>query len=544
MNMQKLFSSVLATLFVFILCVSASAADISASYAPYIPAGTSGAADMRSYGLNVTLTAADSDTAYKVDAAVFRNAGDTNPIDEHTYFKSAEVYFDSSSGMSVDEHGAPISLLLTLPPNTSDTPQAYYIKVRVDDGPWVIAQNGSNGDWSVSVTPEPEPGDPPTVTPAGPINLDINGTKTANINVSLGEITAATPTQIRAAQATATVSGDAVTISPDKLTADGNFIVTAVKQGTATINIAFTGGDVTDDTYNKSITVNVSDGAFTPAPTHTITASAGVGGSISPSGSVSVEDGADQIFNITPNSNYRISSVTVDGASVGAVPSYTFVNVTVNHSISATFTYAGGSTSSGNSSGSGSSSGTNYTAPSIPGSKTFSAADLKAALNTMKQSGKPYALFRFSGKIKIPASILKELGKTPLRVQTTGSPVQVQLTIPEPGLITTDLMASGAVKGTTVNSRKAFFGKWFKNKVQVVHMDHSGSYGQTVEIAAKIDLTGMDTANLYFYSYDKTANTYKRIEKSAYWLDKNGYLHFATELGGDIIISEGGLQKK
>ena len=71
--------------------------------------------------------------------------------------------------------------------------------------------------------------------------------------------------------------------------------------------------------------------------TYTITASAGTGGSISPTGSVSVNHGANQTFTITPNTGYSISSVTVDGVSQGAISSYTFSNVTAAHTINATF---------------------------------------------------------------------------------------------------------------------------------------------------------------------------------------------------------------
>jgi hypothetical protein len=71
--------------------------------------------------------------------------------------------------------------------------------------------------------------------------------------------------------------------------------------------------------------------------TYTITASAGSHGSITPSGSVSVNYGASQTFNITPNSGYHVANVLMDGSSVGAVTSYTFTNVTANHTISASF---------------------------------------------------------------------------------------------------------------------------------------------------------------------------------------------------------------
>jgi hypothetical protein len=70
---------------------------------------------------------------------------------------------------------------------------------------------------------------------------------------------------------------------------------------------------------------------------YTITASSGSGGTISPSGNVTVNQGTSRTFTITPNSGYSVSSVTVDGSSVGAVSTYTFNNVTANHTISASF---------------------------------------------------------------------------------------------------------------------------------------------------------------------------------------------------------------
>jgi hypothetical protein len=71
---------------------------------------------------------------------------------------------------------------------------------------------------------------------------------------------------------------------------------------------------------------------------YTITASAGTGGTISPSGSVSVNSGSSQTFTIAPASGYAISGVTVDGASAGAFSSYTFNSVAANHTIGASFT--------------------------------------------------------------------------------------------------------------------------------------------------------------------------------------------------------------
>ena len=71
--------------------------------------------------------------------------------------------------------------------------------------------------------------------------------------------------------------------------------------------------------------------------TRTIRASAGTGGSITPSGSVSVRTGHDQTFTITPDRGYAIADVKVDGRSVGAVRGYTFQNISSAHTIEVSF---------------------------------------------------------------------------------------------------------------------------------------------------------------------------------------------------------------
>lgn len=70
---------------------------------------------------------------------------------------------------------------------------------------------------------------------------------------------------------------------------------------------------------------------------NTITASAGANGSINPCGAVKLEYGANQAFSITPDTNYRVSDVLVDGVSAGAITSYEFINVKQSHTISANF---------------------------------------------------------------------------------------------------------------------------------------------------------------------------------------------------------------
>jgi len=97
-------------------------------------------------------------------------------------------------------------------------------------------------------------------------------------------------------------------------------------------------GAITSYTFSNVQANHTISAAFQAVTTtFTITASAGANGSISPSGGVVVNQGANQSFTITPNSGYNVSSVTVDGAGQGAITSYTFSNVQANHTISATF---------------------------------------------------------------------------------------------------------------------------------------------------------------------------------------------------------------
>lgn len=95
---------------------------------------------------------------------------------------------------------------------------------------------------------------------------------------------------------------------------------------------------------NVTTNAALSGGGYTY---YTIKATAGVNGAISPSGSVSVREGRNQTFTITPNTGYAISNVKIDGKSVGAVKSYTFENVKGNHTIEAIFMKANGNPQTG-----------------------------------------------------------------------------------------------------------------------------------------------------------------------------------------------------
>ncbi len=88
---------------------------------------------------------------------------------------------------------------------------------------------------------------------------------------------------------------------------------------------------------DTNVTANISVTANFAINTYTITASAGPGGSILPSGSIPVNHGSDQTFTITPDAGYDIVDVRVDNVSQGLIASYTFTGVTANQTIEAIF---------------------------------------------------------------------------------------------------------------------------------------------------------------------------------------------------------------
>jgi hypothetical protein len=95
-------------------------------------------------------------------------------------------------------------------------------------------------------------------------------------------------------------------------------------------------GAVTSYTFTN-VTANHTISATFAINIYTITSSAGPNGSISPTPSATVNHAGSQAFTITPDASYHVADVLVDGSSVGAVTSYTFTNVTANHTIAASF---------------------------------------------------------------------------------------------------------------------------------------------------------------------------------------------------------------
>jgi len=173
-------------------------------------------------------------------------------------------------------------------------------------------------------------------TPVGTDTAYTFSNVTANhtISVTFDEIPVYTITASASAGGTVSPSGNIAVSEGDaqtfNFTPSNGYEVTAVTvDGQAVANRAsYTFSNVT---ANHTIAVAFS------IKHYTITATSGAGGSISPSGTITVEHGASQTFNIGVNSGYELVSLSVDGSSVTRSSSYTFTSVTASHTISATF---------------------------------------------------------------------------------------------------------------------------------------------------------------------------------------------------------------
>lgn len=226
-------------------------------------------------------------------------------------------------------------------------------------------------------------------------------------------------------------------------------------------------------------------------------------------------------------------------------------NVTgLNRSITTDFYFSpqngsSGSSSSRRSSGSGGSGGSGAGAATVISTYWIETPEAKEMAKTAKEKGLDYARSSRSTITGIRKGALLLLSGLNYQHDTVSDNlVRVRVFVDAPAKATKDILVSGYVKSDAVNQTKTKFEKYFKNKLTVVSMEQQGDFGVSIRIAAKVDLSGMDTKDLCFYSYDKKANSYRRIANPAYRLDKNGYLYFATEFAGDIVISDGVLIKK
>lgn len=116
----------------------------------------------------------------------------------------------------------------------------------------------------------------------------------------------------------------------------GETVTTLVEVGSYTVTVTGTGNY--EGTFELVYSINSRpSGGGGGTIRYTIEAKAGRGGKITPDGETEVRDGGRQTFQIIPDEGYTISLVLVDGKNVGTVSSYTFEDVSDNHTIEAMF---------------------------------------------------------------------------------------------------------------------------------------------------------------------------------------------------------------
>ena len=128
--------------------------------------------------------------------------------------------------------------------------------------------------------------------------------------------------------------------SVEKIEITPNTVVSTDSELTDVMEVIAT--TISDDGEEQVIKYNVDNDnnvTITKSGTtlYSIKATSGNGGSISSDGASVLSEGSDKTYTISANSGYFVSDVKVDGVSVGAINTYTFENISENHTIEAFF---------------------------------------------------------------------------------------------------------------------------------------------------------------------------------------------------------------
>ncbi|KQL41514.1 hypothetical protein AN960_04070 [Bacillus sp. FJAT-25509] len=265
-------------------------------------------------------TITDKDLTF-TDRSLFKELGD------HEFTVTAPGYIDTSFTVIISDD---LSHLISA---TSDS------NGKIDPDGFTSVKHGSNQTFKFTPNTGFEIGsvkvDGQEVTATNGEYTFTNVTKNHSVDVTFKQI-------VHIFTATAGTNG---TISPSgRITANHGtnqtFTITPYDGfEVATFKVDGVDAQLMNNTYTftnvtKDHTINVTFKQIV----HTITASAGSNGSISPSGNVSVNHGKDQTFTVTPNKGYEVATFTVDGVNANLTNnSYTFTNVTKDHTINVTF---------------------------------------------------------------------------------------------------------------------------------------------------------------------------------------------------------------
>ena len=170
--------------------------------------------------------------------------------------------------------------------------------------------------------------------------------KTADIGTKSGASTTVSPEGGAASFTITSTAGENGAISPatPQTVASGDDITFTITPDTGyqIVDVLVNGGSVgavSTYTFSDVTADGTISATFAPeeAVTYSIVPTAGANGAISPAVAQVVEEGSDATFAITPDSGYYVDTLTVDGTAVEPAKSYTFTDVSADHTIAATF---------------------------------------------------------------------------------------------------------------------------------------------------------------------------------------------------------------
>jgi len=193
-------------------------------------------------------------------------------------------------------------------------------------------------------------------------------------------------------------------------------------------------------------------------------------------------------------------------------------------------------------------------------SRPFDSPVPSTAVNAMEGAARTarggQAVITERNRTSITPSLLRSLHNEAQRYGSTavlhadtltsnGRAVQGRLVV-EPGRLTgrtTDLLLGVYADPNVTRSVQQMFQNAFTNRVAVVNLDHRGDLGARIRVLALVDLAGLNTNNLIFYTYDRSNGRTAVLSNPEYQISGE-YLIFHTSQGGDIIITDRALTRR
>ncbi|HBB44091.1 MAG TPA: hypothetical protein DCZ83_01735 [Candidatus Yonathbacteria bacterium] len=208
---------------------------------------------------------------------------------------------------------------------TGVTPGSYYVYGRdVTDG--IAPEVSAYSSGTITINAPPASG---TVSASPDTCTILSGASTCTVPFTWSISNATSPKLYNATrfiEYSTSASGSGVSFA---ITNGSNTV--QVRDSTAVLNSTTATGSCTDGTsWNGSSCAVV-------VTYYDIVASSGANGSVTPTGTTTVAQGGSQAYSIAPISGYEVATLLIDGGAITATTTYTFSNVTANHTISATF---------------------------------------------------------------------------------------------------------------------------------------------------------------------------------------------------------------